>query len=272
MSRSLLLALALAFSSCPAQPAAAQPPPDLTRAVWQQRLGAQLPLQLEFADESGHVTALSHYFGDRPVAVVLMYLSCTQLCPLTMAQMQLAFGQAGLRPGRDFTLLAISIDPWDRAASAARRKSELTHDAAWRAGLHILTAPPGSSPAAAPGERLAAAAGFGYIYDPTSRQYGHPAGWFLADAQGRIERYFFGVRFDPASVAGAVRQAAEGGKPTWSQPLRLLCWCLQSLTGRFDARIYDILRAVCLALLAGCGALLWRSMRRQSGSPYGDHR
>lgn len=272
MSRSVLLALVLAFSCCPARHADAQPPPDLTRAVWQQRLGARLPLQLEFADESGRVAALSHYFGDRPVAIVLMYLSCTQLCPLTMAQTQLAFDRAGLRPGRDFTLLAISIDPWDRAAAAAKRKTELTHDAAWRGALHILTAPPGSSPAAAPGERLAAAAGFGYIYDPTSRQYGHPAGWFLADAHGRIERYFFGVRFDPASVASAVRQAAAGGTPTWSQPLRLLCWCLQSLTGRFDARIYELLRALCLMLLAGCGALLWRSVRRPARSPYGGRR
>lgn len=266
------LALALALFFYPARPSAAQAPPDLTRAGWQQRLGAQLPLQLEFADESGRVAPLSHYFGHHPVAIVLMYLDCTQLCPLTMAQIRLAFDRSGLTPGRDFTLLAVSIDPWDRAAQAATRKAALVHDAAWGRGLHILTAPPGSAPDAAPGGRLAGAAGFGYIYDPASRQYGHPAGWLLADAHGRIEHYFFGVRFDPVGVARAVRQAAAGGQPTWSEPLRLLCWCLQTLTGRFDARIYDILRLVCLTLLAAGGALLWRSARRPARSPCGDDR
>jgi protein SCO1/2 len=246
-----------------ASPAGAQPPPDLAPVGWQQRLGAALPLQLSFTDEEGRVAPLSHYFGERPVALVLMYLSCSQLCPLTLSQMQRAFDRAGLVPGRDFELLAISIDPWDRPAAAAARKAQLAHSGTWQRGLHILTAawPPTTGRATAPPDsaaQLAAAAGFGYVYDPRSRQYGHPAGWLLINPRGRISRYFFGVQYDAAAVRAAVRAAAAGAPPTWSQPLRLLCYCLTVLTGRYDGAILDILRALCLALFGAGGWWLWR--------------
>ncbi|HEX4025760.1 MAG TPA: hypothetical protein VHX52_13815 [Steroidobacteraceae bacterium] len=244
--------------SVTALPARAQPPPDLGRADWQQRLGQPLPLQLRYLDEQGHQVPLGSYFGRRPVALILMYLSCSQLCPLTMRLTQQAFRRAGLVPGRDFDLLAVSIDPWDRPAAAAQRKLQLAGSDAWRRGLHILTAVPGTDPSAT----LAAAAGFGYLYDPHSRQYGHPAGWVLTDAHGRINRYFFGLQYDPATLRAAVRQAAAGARPTWSQPLRLLCYCLVVLTGRYDGRILDILRVACFGVVLLGGALLWRGLRR----------
>jgi cytochrome oxidase Cu insertion factor (SCO1/SenC/PrrC family) len=65
--------------------AAAQPPPNISVADWQQRLGDTLPLRLSFRDEAGHVVPLAHYFGQRPVALVMMYLSCSQLCPVTIS-------------------------------------------------------------------------------------------------------------------------------------------------------------------------------------------
>jgi protein SCO1/2 len=237
----------------------AQAPPDLSPAQWQQRLGQPLPLQLRFADEQGRVAPLASFFGHRPVAILLMYLSCSQLCPLTMRLTRQAFQKSGLIPGRDFELLTVSIDPWDRPAEAARRKAQLAPSAAWQQGLHILTA---DRVGAESGARLAAAAGFGYIYDAHSRQYGHPAGWVLADPSGRISRYFFGVQYDPQVLRAAVRNAAGGGAPSWSQPLRLLCYCLTVLTGRYDAAILDGLRVVCLALLALGGLWIWRSGRR----------
>jgi protein SCO1/2 len=238
--------------------ALAQPPPDLAQAAWQQHLGQPLPLQLQYVDEHGRVAPLASYFGRRPVALILMYLSCSQLCPLTMRLTQQAFQHAGLVPGRDFELLAISIDPWDRPAEAARRKAQLAGSGPWARGLHILTAVPGTDPSAT----LAAAVGFGYLYDPHSRQYGHPAGWVLADGHGRINRYFFGLQYNAATVREAVRQAADGGRPTWSQPLRLLCYCLVDLAGRYDGRVLDILRFACIGMLLLGGWFMWRALRR----------
>src|SRR4029077_15749058 len=49
-----------------------------------QRLGAQLDLNLRFRDESGHVTALSKYFEGKPVIVAPVYFMCSSLCPMSM--------------------------------------------------------------------------------------------------------------------------------------------------------------------------------------------
>lgn len=234
----------------------------LARAVWQQHLGTALPLQLAFSEESGRVVPLAHYFSPgRPVALVLMYLSCSRLCPLTLSLTQQAFDRAGLVPGRDFELLAVSIDPYDGVAAAARRKLALAPQGAWQRGLHLLTAAPADRASLTPASaRLAAAAGFGYLRDAADSQYAHPAGWVLLDPRGHVSRYFFGLQYDPRALREAVHQASVQAPPTWTQPLRLLCACLTVLTGRYDGRVLDGLRLLCVALMALGGLWLWRSL------------
>lgn len=280
MRRILSTAAALAILSLSAPPARAAsvalaratPNPALTQVAWQQRLGASVPLQLTFSDEQGRVVSLARYFRPRrPVALVLMYLSCSRLCPLTLSLTQQTLARAGLVPGRDFELLAVSIDPYDGVAAAARRKATLSSNAQWQSGLHLLTATPTDRPSLHPAsERLADAAGFGFLpnaalappADATgAHQFVHPAGWVLIDPRGRISRYFFGLQYDPAAVRQAVHSAAAQQQPTWTQPLRLLCDCLTVLTGRYDGTVLNLLRLLCVTLLGLGGAWLWRRVR-----------
>jgi len=151
--------------------------------------------------------------------------------------------------------------------AAARRKRALASTAAWQRGLHVLTAAPADRgrPLAA-GARLAAAAGFGYLHDAAGNQFAHPAGWVLLDPNGHINRYFFGLQYDPATVRAACRQAAAQAPPTWSQPLRLLCYCLVVLTGRYDARVLELLQLLCVAVMGIGGWWLWRSLAPASRS------
>src|SRR6185312_3911723 len=171
--------------------------------------------------------------------------------PVTLSLTQQAFTRAGLVPGRDFELLAVSIDPYDGVAAAARRKAALAPQGPWQTGLRLLTAAPGfdfvrnAAIAAATGARA-------------DNQFVHPAGWVLLDPRGHISRYFFGLQYDPRVLRQAVRAAAAQAPPTWTQPLRLLCDCLVALTGRYDAQVLDALRALCVLLLGAGGLWLWR--------------
>src|SRR5690348_5984618 len=45
-----------------------------------QRLDAQLPLDLSFLDESGRPVHLRDYFDSRPVVLVFAYYRCPMLC------------------------------------------------------------------------------------------------------------------------------------------------------------------------------------------------
>ena len=241
----------------------------LSAVGWRQRLGAAVPLQLRFSDDGGRVVSLSRYFSaHRPVALVLMYLSCSRLCPVTLSLTQQAFTRAGLVPGRDFELLAVSIAPYDGVAAAARRKAALAPQGPWQRGLQLLTAAPADrAKAHSASERLAAAAGFDFVRNAAvaaatgaraDNQFVHPAGWVLLDPRGHVSRYFFGLQYDPRVLRQAVRAAAAQAPPTWTQPLRLLCDCLVALTGRYDAQVLDALRALCVLLLGAGGLWLWR--------------
>src|SRR5690554_4590001 len=53
----------------------------------EQKLGAQVPLDLEFQNEAGETVTLGEYFdgnSSRPVILALVYYSCPSICNLIM--------------------------------------------------------------------------------------------------------------------------------------------------------------------------------------------
>ena len=62
-----------------------KPRPDLLKKVsFEQKLGAQVPLNLVFHDEHGRDVPLGAYFGKRPVVLSLAYYECPMLCTLAL--------------------------------------------------------------------------------------------------------------------------------------------------------------------------------------------
>jgi protein SCO1/2 len=55
-------------------------PPGLRDVGLDQKLNAQVPLDLRFRDETGRELPLSAYFGIRPVILALVYYQCPMLC------------------------------------------------------------------------------------------------------------------------------------------------------------------------------------------------
>ena len=49
-----------------------------------QKLNAQLPLELTFKDETGQTVPLGQYFRDKPVILALVYYECPMLCNMTL--------------------------------------------------------------------------------------------------------------------------------------------------------------------------------------------
>src|SRR5262249_14776723 len=85
--RTLLAAAALlAAVAGGGLPARAEPArPSILRDVgFDQRLGAQVPLDLPFRDESGAPVTLRAYAGDKPLILVPAYYECPMLCTLVL--------------------------------------------------------------------------------------------------------------------------------------------------------------------------------------------
>ena len=148
---------------------------------------AQVPLDLQFTDESGQPVKLGDYFQpNRPVLLIMVYFGCPQLCSLSLNGVTKAVRKVDLQPGRQFEIVTVSFNPKEGPALAAAKKANYIKslgnpEAA--AGWHFLTS---SDPAAA--KTLGDAIGFGFRLNPETGQYLHQAGIYLCTPEGRVSR------------------------------------------------------------------------------------
>src|SRR5262245_17464276 len=64
----------------PPPPSATMQIPILKRVGLDQKLDAQVPLDLKFTDEQGREVTLGSLVGPRPVVLALVYYECPMLC------------------------------------------------------------------------------------------------------------------------------------------------------------------------------------------------
>ena len=161
---------------------------------------AQVPLDLQFGDESGQPVKLGDYFQpDRPVLLIMVYFGCPQLCSLSLNGLTEAVRKIDLLPGKQFEIVTVSFNPKEGSVLAAAKKENYLKslgkpEAA--AGWHFLTS---SDPSAA--QALGEAIGFGYWQNPQTGQYLHEAGIYFCTPQGRVSRVERGVAFDAADAS-----------------------------------------------------------------------
>lgn len=252
MMRLLFLSLMLACGLAHAQARSVPAPPQ---TAFEQRLGAQLPLQVNFIDDGGRPVRLGSFFGARPVVMVFGYYHCPNLCSTVMEGVLQTLAALDLPPD-SYRLVGISIDPSETAAQAAAKKKAY-RTLLGQADMQLLTG------SAAATQALASAAGFHYAFDKASGQYAHPSGFLIATPDGVIARYFLGVRFDQSDVAQALRQAAAGHVGSLAERLLLLCAHFDPVTGKYSLVVMDVIRLLCMAMvIALFGWMLLRRKRR----------
>ena len=235
-------------------------PPQARDVDLDEHLGAPLPLELAFTDETGQSTTLKAQFSDgKPVIMVLAYLRCQMLCDLVLRGLVDSLAKSGLR---DFRALTVSIDPKDRPAEARLRKTALLQtlnqpDADW----HFLVGDQRSI------ARLADRLGFRYVYDPASDQYAHPAAVFVLTPEGRISRYLYGVRFRPLDVKLALFEASQGKVGTIVERVLLTCFKWDPASHRYGFVVSGVMKGgaalVGLCVFAGIFYLFRLERRRK---------
>ena len=133
-------------------------PPVLRQVGFDQRLNAQVPLDLTFNDEAGQSVQLGDYFGSKPVILVLAYFRCPMLC--TQVLERSGAGACSTCPfdvGKEFNVVTVSFDPRETPEMAAAKKKtylERYGRPGAEAGWHFLTGERGVDPAPDRGRRL----------------------------------------------------------------------------------------------------------------------
>jgi protein SCO1/2 len=237
----------------------AKTPVALQGVGWDQRLGAQLPLEEKFRDENGNAVALRDYFhGSKPVILTLAYYECPNLCTLVLNGLTDAIPRLPSRKmGSDYEVVTLSIDPSEkpRLALMKQRTYLARLGRTSNPGWHFLT---GEAPAIA---RVAREAGFGYHYDPVERQYSHPSGLIVLSSDGRARQYLTGIRFKPQALEEALKRAELRQNGSVLEQVLLFCFHYDPASSPHGPEIMGLIRI--LAAFCAIGFLTWlaRSIR-----------
>ncbi len=234
-------------------------PPQLNAVRIEQRLGAQVPLNLPFRDEQGRAVKLGEFVSGKPVVLVLAYIRCPRLCSEVLRGVVDSLRGVEFNAGQDFEVVVVSFDPREGpelAAAAKQSYAESYGRPGGERGWHFLT---GEQPAI---RRLADAVGFRYEYDARRDEYRHSAGIMVLTPRGTVARYFFGILIPARDLRLGLVEASEGkiSAPV-DRVLLLTCLSYDETTGKYSVAAMKLMRlggAVTVVLLAAYLGWSWR--------------
>ncbi len=218
----------------------------------EQRLEAQVRMNLAFMDEEGNQIQLGDYLGDRPAILALVYYECPMLCNLVLDGVEAVIDAMKLEVGEDYDVITVSIDPGETPELAAQKKANhlarLGREGAER-GWHFLTGDEVGI------DILASTVGFNYAYDPASDQYAHAAGIMVLTPLGQVARYYYGIEYIPRDVEFGLVEASEGRIGGIVDQLLLLCFAYDPSTGKYGLLIFRTIQFVSTLMILGFVAM-----------------
>jgi protein SCO1/2 len=232
--------LLLLFSALVAEAQATFGRPAILRDIGiEQKMGAQVPVDLGFTDEAGQPVKLRGYLG-KPVILALVYYRCPSLCNMVLDGVLRSVKGLKMTAGNEYDVLAVSFDPRETPALAAAKKESYVKSygrVRSEAGWHFLTGPESSS------KSLADAIGFRYTFDKASNQYAHASAIIILTPEGRVARYFYGIDYPARDVRLGLVEASNNRIGSPVDQVLLFCFHYDASTGKYGLMIVNILRA-----------------------------
>ena len=237
---SLLISVLIILLPAVAHAEPAPPVPNRDFGI-DQKLDAQVPLDLEFRDETGKAVKLSDVIYDKPVILVLVYFRCPMLCTLTLNGLVRNLKPLQFTPGKEFEVLAVSFDPREGPPLAAAKKAnylKLYERPDSAPGWHFLT---GDQPAI---EKLTQAVGFRYAFDPVTEQYAHASAAIILTPTGRVSKYFLDIEDSSNNLRLGLMEASANKIGSPSDKILLYCYHYDPTTGKYGVAIMRIIRVL----------------------------
>lgn len=225
-----------------------------------EKPGAQVPLDVSFVTSAGTRATLRQVAAGKPLLITPVQHECPNICAVTLSGLAGAIdGQLKYRPGRDFAMVALGIDPREGPAQARddlRRLAVQRPNAAWQpvaltGGANAIHA-------------VTDALGYRYAWSNQLRQYAHLSGTAVLTADGKMSSWLYGLAPTSRQLDAALAQAKQGRSGGVMQQILLLCFHYDPSTGRYSLAITKALRfaGIATVLLIGFAILLLSRKRR----------
>jgi len=197
-------------------------PPELEGVRLDEKMGAKIPLDLVFTDETGAPIKLAALFGDgKPVLLTFNYSSCPMLCSVQLGGLVKSLNELSWSAGVEFRIVTIGLNPMEGHKRAMETKMRYlarykkpSGDEGWR----FLTGPEKNIRA------LAASVGYSYRIDPETGQYFHPAAITVLSPDGAVSSYIYGVEYPVAPLAVTLMAARKGQLTEATEKFLMACF------------------------------------------------
>jgi protein SCO1/2 len=247
MTRRGLLAL---LAMLQAGPLRAEEVPELAPPA-----GARLPLDIEVRDTAGRARRMGEVLGGLPVVFTFADYHCEALCGTALGLATATLPGTGLRPGEDYNLVVLGLDPRDGPAEAtAMRRAWLGEGTALAASARFLVA-------AAPAVEAAMRA-LGYRVRRRETGFDHPLALLVLRADGHLAATLPAFGAAPEELRAALRAAGTEAAPGLLARVQLLCQGAGSGRGAALRATLAASGATTFALLSGGIMMLRRRERR----------
>ncbi len=234
-------------------------PAELESVDVHEKLGADLPVDAAFVDETGTPHKLGDFISDKPVILTFNYSDCPMLCSVQLGGLVDAMLQMDWTLGREYEVITIGLDPGETVKRSQDTKANYLErytraDAA--KGWHFLRGTEADI------KRVADAVGFGYHYFEPRKEYLHPAVLILVSPQAHVSTYVYGTLYDPIVLRDKLIGAGVGEVSEALERFILSCYHYDAPTGN-GAIVAKIMRYGGLVFVFGLvGALAMLGRRR----------
>ena len=252
-------------------PVSDKPPAILNKVGIAQRLNEQLPLGLTFTDDEGKQVQLGSYFGKRPAILALVYYQCPMLCSEELNGLTSALQMVSFVPGKDFSVIVISIDPAETTDLAAAKKrgylKRYGHPET-AAGWHFMTGSQANIDA------LTKAVGFGYVKIPGPdgrlTQFAHASAIQIVTPEGKLAQYYMGVEYSPKDLRLGLVEASANRIGSPVDNILTYCYHYDPQTNKHSlivARVVQLGGLITVLLLGGFMLVMFRRDARKDNKP-----
>jgi protein SCO1/2 len=238
-------------------------PEEIENVGVTEHLSQQLSKSLDFTNDKGEKVTLGQYFnGKKPVLITMIYYSCPSLCNYHLNGLLDVFRKSKMQIGRDFDLVAVSMNHRETPDLAAKKKAtylkELNQPGA-EAGWHFLVGTEQNV------KKLSDELGFRFKWSEASQQYAHAAVAYVTTPEGVISRYLYGIEFPPQTLRLSLIEASQGKIGNIIDQIVLFCFQFDPSKNKYTLYAFNIMRiggALTALLLAAFIFPYWRRERR----------
>jgi protein SCO1/2 len=246
-------------------PTVDKPSPLLEKISITQRLNAQLPLALNFTDDTGKQVQFGDYFGKRPAILALVYYQCPMLCSEELNGLTGALEMVSFKPGRDFDIIVVSIDPSEGPELAAAKKRIYLKKYGrpeTANGWHFLT---GHQDAI---DALTKTVGFGYIRIPGPdgklTQFAHASAIQIVTSDGKLAQYYMGVEYSPKDLRLGLVEASANKIGSPVDNILTYCYHYDPQTNKHSLIVSRVVQLGGLVTVACLGGFMFVMFRRDA--------